>query len=177
MKTRLELPTLHPQDKTRRKDETDNHLDTGLVALLRVPAVGRLHQPLIIDLILRNESQVRTADVSVSIAVGAGPGIGEAENEAGGGQRIQQQQPQFVLAGIKNARVGVVLPGEEMKLVWVLVPLECGYLDVPRVRVLDRRGGEGSGEEVEVVDAERFWGDEEKVATANEKVGSVLVLP
>jgi hypothetical protein len=148
------------------------------VALLQVPPIGRLHEPLSVELILRNESPVRTANVSISIGVATGSGAGDAEADGGGGQGTLPQQ-QFVVAGIKNGRLGVVLPGEEQRVVWVVVPLECGYLRVPRVKVLDwrGRGEEGIGEEVEVVDATRYYGVEGRFEKTDKEIGDVLVLP
>ena len=45
----------------------------------------------------------------------------------------------FVVAGVRNGRVPVLLPGAEEVLVWQMVPIECGYLKLPRVKVVDRR--------------------------------------
>ena len=33
----------------------------------------------------------------------------------------------------------MLLPGAEEKLVWSVIPLECGYQALPRFRILDRR--------------------------------------
>ena len=55
----------------------------------------------------------------------------------------------FVLAGLRSGRVPVLLPGAEEELRWNMVPVECGLVRVPRIRVVDRRVGSGEGEEGE----------------------------
>jgi len=148
----------------------------GLVALLQVPPNGKLHEPMRVGLVVRNESSVRTGNVSVSVGMGGGSGSGGEGEVDGGAAASGSLQQQFVMAGIKNGRLGVVLPGEEVRVEWVVVPLECGYLKIPRVKVLDWRGaGEGeNGEEVKVFDFGRYLENEKE---DDEEVGSVLVLP
>lgn len=45
----------------------------------------------------------------------------------------------FVVAGLRAGRVPLLLAGSEERLVWMLIPVECGYVQLPRVRVLNRR--------------------------------------
>ena len=45
----------------------------------------------------------------------------------------------FVVSGLRNGRVPVLLPGSEEKLIWNILPIECGYVKVPRIKVMDRR--------------------------------------
>ena len=45
----------------------------------------------------------------------------------------------FVVSGLRNGRVSVLLPGSEDKLIWSIIPIECGYVKVPRIKVTDRR--------------------------------------
>jgi hypothetical protein len=201
VKTRIDLPMLRPpgrvsvnnaatgsvhEEGDQNADDDSNSIGnrpningnhtSGLVALLQVPAIGKLHKPMNVLLIVRNESLGRTANVSVSVGMGGGSGSGEAEGEGGAaGASGSQQLQQFALAGIKNGRLGVVLPGEEVRVEWVVVPLECGYLRVPKVKVLDwRGGGGGEGEEVEIFDFGKYAGRE--IGSVDD-VGSVLVLP
>lgn len=81
----------------------------------------------------------------------------------------------FVVAGLRHGRVPILLPGQEDYVTWNLIPVECGLVRVPRVKVLDRRnavqvapsvGGAGEeqpeGEEVEIVDV-RWDGRPERV--------------
>jgi trafficking protein particle complex subunit 11 len=54
----------------------------------------------------------------------------------------------FVVAGLRSGRLPLVLPGGEERVTWNVIPIECGYVRVPRVRVVDHRrgsGGEGGG--------------------------------
>ncbi|KAJ3748585.1 hypothetical protein DFH05DRAFT_1589439 [Lentinula detonsa] len=48
--------------------------------------------------------------------------------------------PGFTISGLRSGRVPLLLGGTDQRLLWTLVPLECGYVTVPRVRVFDRRG-------------------------------------
>ena len=45
----------------------------------------------------------------------------------------------FVVSGLRNGRVPVLLPGSEEKLIWNIIPIECGFVKVPRIKVTDRR--------------------------------------
>jgi len=84
----------------------------------------------------------------------------------------------------------LLLPGAEERVTWNLIPIECGYINVPRVRVVDHRGisgtvdgatgereGEGGGELVRVVDVrfEQSRGVGEEIGRVD--VGTILVLP
>ncbi|KAI0645251.1 Gryzun, putative trafficking through golgi-domain-containing protein [Trametes meyenii] len=118
--TRLSLPPLLPPSD-------------GLVALLDAPTTARLHSPIALRLTIRNRHPTRSAAATVQL---------EPDGAAG--------KDAFVVAGPRNARVPVLLPGQDVCVVWNLIPIECGPVRVPRVRVLDRRSNEG--DEVEVVD-------------------------
>ncbi|PFH52170.1 hypothetical protein AMATHDRAFT_74451 [Amanita thiersii Skay4041] len=113
----------------------------GLIALLKLPPVATLHVPIPMVLLIRNLHKHRSANITVHL-------------ETDG-------QDAFIVAGLRNGRIPILLPGSEEKIVWQLVPVECGYVKVPRIRVVDRRrtlpqtsGGEaqGEGELVRVVD-------------------------
>ena len=87
----------------------------------------------------------------------------------------------FVVAGLRHGRLPLVLAGGgEERVRWHVIPIECGYVKVPRVRVMDHRRGEGEGqgqgegEVVRVVDV-RFerWGGEGE----GEVEHTILVLP
>lgn len=124
----------------------------SLVALLEFPWKAKLHQPVPMTLRIRNYHPSRSANITVHL---------EAET-----------LDSFVVSGVRNGRVPVLLPGSEEKLVWQMMPLECGYMKVPRIKVLDRRAvipgpagqapsetpgsAEGSaGEVVKVIDLRR----------------------
>lgn len=153
-----------------------------LVALVDVPPKARLHVPILLSLTIRNYHPTRSANVTVHL---------EPESLDG-----------FVVSGIRNARVPVLLPGAEEKLVWQMIPLECGHVQVPRIKVIDRRkavpgnqAGEGgaavdgsAGEPIKVIDLRRdlrrsVRSDSEHTAAGvhfeeeQEGSGTVLVLP
>ncbi|KJA28858.1 hypothetical protein HYPSUDRAFT_33253 [Hypholoma sublateritium FD-334 SS-4] len=142
----------------------------NLVALLDVPPKATLHAPILMTLTIRNYHPTRAANVVVQL---------EPDSLDG-----------FVVAGVRNGRVPVLLPGAEEVLVWRVVPIECGYLKLPRVKVVDRRRGvphaEGGatpetaplGEVIKVVDLRR----DARLQVANtegatEAEVTILVLP
>lgn len=92
------------------------------------------------------------------------------------------------------------MPGAEEKVVWQLIPMECGYCKIPGIKVTDVRrsaqfssgasaggsetGLESRGEEVKIVDIRmdvrrEGGGDGEDNNLDNERVqlGTVLILP
>ncbi|KZP28516.1 hypothetical protein FIBSPDRAFT_917686 [Athelia psychrophila] len=109
----------------------------GLVALLTIPPSAKLHQPITMSLKIRNLHPSRSANVTVQLE----PDTFDA----------------FVVSGIRSGRVPILLPGGEEELVWRLIPIECGYQNVPKIKVVDLRSRvsaevEGEGEAVNVVD-------------------------
>ncbi|EGN92744.1 hypothetical protein SERLA73DRAFT_98785 [Serpula lacrymans var. lacrymans S7.3] len=137
--TQLPLPALCPP-----KD--------GLIALLRVPSVAKLHTPMSMQLIVRNRHPSRSANIVVQL---------DPESLDG-----------FIVSGLRSGRVQTLLPGGEEKVRWRLIPVECGHVSVPRVKVMDRRKGtatsqaagtgqdteaESEGEIVKVVDVKWDW--------------------
>ena len=61
------------------------------------------------------------------------------------------------MSGLRSGRVPILLPGGEEELIWRLIPVECGYAKVPKIKVVDRRTMstgeiESEGEVVKVVD-------------------------
>lgn len=89
----------------------------------------------------------------------------------------------------------IMLPGGEEKVTWRLIPIECGYVKVPRIKIVDKRRAlasaqglresnaevETEGEVVKVIDVRR---DRTRkvvgrvsVESVEEEVGSILVLP
>ncbi|KAL1746670.1 Gryzun, putative trafficking through golgi-domain-containing protein [Schizophyllum fasciatum] len=123
----------------------------GLIALLDAPAVAQLHQPALMTLVVRNNHPTRSANVLVSLE----PDPADA----------------FVVAGVRAARLPVLLPGGEERVAWRVIPIACGLVRAPRVRVVDKRragavAAEGlevpeEGEPVRVVDV-RFGGRAEE---------------
>ena len=107
----------------------------------------------------------------------------------------------FLIAGQRKALVPMLLPGAETQLVWSLIPMECGFVRVPKIQVVDKRKAglmaspaddeppppEEEGTSVRVFDLRR----EERVEVVNTdetsegapdvvnvgSIGPVLVLP
>jgi trafficking protein particle complex subunit 11 len=151
---------------------------SGIVALLELPSSAKLHVPAHARLTLRNFHPSRTASLAVQLE----PDTTDA----------------FLVAGQCSARVPTLLPSAEAQLVWSLVPIECGFVRVPKISVVDRRNAgsissteqqppaaEDEGILVRVVDLRR----DEKVEVADATVedtsavvdggdiGPILVLP
>jgi hypothetical protein len=91
----------------------------GLVALLNVPPTAQLHVPISLLLLIRNHHPSRSANITVQLEPDPSDG--------------------FVVAGLRSGRVPILVPGTEEKLTWRLIPLECGYVSIPRIKVVDRR--------------------------------------
>jgi len=109
----------------------------GLIALMSVPPVATLHAPVSMSLKIRNLHPSRSANVTVQLE--------------------SDLSDAFVVSGLRSGRVPILLPGGEEELVWRLIPVECGYAKVPKIKVVDRRTMstgeiESEGEVVKVVD-------------------------
>ncbi|KAH7928708.1 hypothetical protein BV22DRAFT_1004322 [Leucogyrophana mollusca] len=147
-----------------------------LIALLSVPSTAKLHAPIPMELTIRNQHPSRSANIEVQLALDPLDG--------------------FVVAGLRSGHIPVLLPGGEEKLVWRLIPIECGYVRVPGIKVMDRRRSgaeqEAEGDLVKVVDVRLDWrrgtedtrlvaegAEAEGGASPAEQVGlgTVLVLP
>lgn len=145
-----------------------------LVALLDLPSTGKLHVPMIMKLTTRNNDPSRTAVVTVHLEPDPSDG--------------------FVVAGLRSGRLPMLLPETESTVSWKLIPVECGFVKVPKIKVLDRRkaivlpgqeppvplepGSDAEGDIVKLVDVRwdrRPEGGEEARAAGN--IGSVLILP
>jgi len=92
---------------------------TGVIALLELPSSAKLHAPVHARLIIRNYHPSRSATLTVQLE----PDTADA----------------FLIAGQRSARVPTLLPGTEAQLVWSLIPIECGFVRVPKIRVVDKR--------------------------------------
>lgn len=143
-----------------------------LVALLDLPPTGKLHTPMIMKLTVRNDDPSRTAVVTVHLEPDPSDG--------------------FVVAGLRSGRLPMLLPETETTVIWKLIPVECGFVKVPKMKVVDRRnaiippgqesppepGSEPEGDIVGLVDVRwdnRPESGEEALAAGD--VGSVLILP
>ncbi|KIK67572.1 hypothetical protein GYMLUDRAFT_69742 [Collybiopsis luxurians FD-317 M1] len=140
--TLFSLPTLHPPS-----DE--------LIALLDVPPVAKLHEPIPLTLTIRNRHPTRTADVYVQLeasstshavtmgdpssASTSGTVTGAAGPSTQGQISDSTMSQGFVVAGLRAGRVPLLLAGAEERLTWMLIPIECGHMNLPTIRVIDRR--------------------------------------
>ncbi|KAL0072574.1 hypothetical protein AAF712_000337 [Marasmius tenuissimus] len=98
----------------------------GLVGLLDIPSIAKLHEPTTMSLTIRNRHPTRSSNIVV--------------------QLDPEPTDAFIVSGLRNGRVPVMLPGAEEKLVWRLIPVECGYVKPPNIRVLDRRNAIASSQ-------------------------------
>lgn len=146
-----------------------------LIALLDVPSFAKLHASTPIHLTIRNRHPSRSAHVSVTLDL--------------------DPSDAFVVAGLRNGRLPILLPGSEEKLSWKLIPIECGYVKIPRIKVMNVRraalpsqGGaevDVEGEAVKVIDVRADWNatrvqnaDDSAVAIPQQDGAStILVLP
>lgn len=148
-----------------------------LIALLDVPSFAKLHASTPIHLTVRNRHSSRSANVSVTLDL--------------------DPSDAFVVAGLRNGRLPILLPGSEEKLSWKLIPIECGYVKIPRIKVMNVRraalpsqGGVSTevdveGEVVKVIDVRADWNatraqsaDDSAVAILQQDGAStILVLP
>ena len=151
-----------------------------MVALLDVPPKATLHVPTSLTLTVRNCHPSRSANLTIHLE--------------------PDSLNSFIVSGLRNGRMPVLLPGSEEKLVWRIIPIECGYVKIPRIRVIDRRkaipvsqsSGEpgaapdaSTGDLVKVVDVRRdnrhAAGSQSETEPAEaEEVGAddtILVLP
>ena len=146
-----------------------------LVALLDLPPTGKLHVPMVIKLTTRNNHPSRTAVVTVHLE----PDVSDG----------------FVVAGLRSGRLPMLLPETEATFYWKLVPVECGFVKVPKIKVIDRRkaivppgqeppipppepGSDVEGDIVKLVDV-RWDGRPESGEEGREigDIGSVLIVP
>ena len=105
--TQISLPPLKPPQN-------------ALVALLHAPPLVHLHQPFLLELVIRNQHPTRSACPMVSLEL--------------------EPTESFVAAGIRNGKLPTLIPGAEEKVIWQLIPLECGpEVPLPKIRVTDRR--------------------------------------
>ncbi|KAG0708617.1 Gryzun, putative trafficking through golgi-domain-containing protein [Suillus ampliporus] len=147
-----------------------------LIALLDVPSTAKLHVSTPIHLTVRNRHSSRSANIAVTLDL--------------------DPSDAFIVAGLRNGRLPILLPGTEEKLSWNLIPIECGHVKIPRIKVMDvRRAAPPSqgvgvpstevdveGEAVNVVDVRADWntasaGDNSVATSQQDGASTILVLP
>ncbi|EKM81164.1 hypothetical protein AGABI1DRAFT_37866 [Agaricus bisporus var. burnettii JB137-S8] len=156
----------------------------NVIALLDVPPIAKLHVPLELNLSIRNYHPTLSANVLCQLEIDV--------------------EDAFVASGLKSGRIPILLPGAEEKITWRLIPMECGHVQLPKLKVFNRRklissssttqaqstldgsSGGGEGDVVNIVDIrrDRKSGSEKDPSSGNVGAGvgkdglmSVLVLP
>jgi len=118
----------------------------NIVALLDVPAAATLHVPLDLTLLVRNYHPTSSASIVCQLDT--------------------DSIDTFVVSGLRSGRLPILLPGAEEKVIWRLIPTECGHIRLPKIKVYNRRvtasvqfessaEGQDEGEIVDVVDFRR----------------------
>ncbi|KAG6857739.1 hypothetical protein H0H87_004155 [Tephrocybe sp. NHM501043] len=146
----------------------------GLIALLRIPSLATLHVPIPLSLTVRNHHPTRSANIVVHLELDASDG--------------------FIVAGLRSGRLPLLMPGDEEKFTWKLIPIECGHVKIPQIKVVDKRpiftGGTEptadmvtKGEMVKIVDVRLApsptltEGSSQPDLDLGDRIGTVLVLP
>lgn len=123
----------------------------SVVALLDVAPIAKLHVPLELNLSVRNYHPTLSANVLCQLETD----VGDA----------------FIVSGLKSGRIPILLPGAEEKITWRLIPMECGHVQIPKLKVFNRRkltssstqaqstadgsAGSSEGDIVDIVDIRR----------------------
>ncbi|KAG1737900.1 Gryzun, putative trafficking through golgi-domain-containing protein [Suillus paluster] len=148
----------------------------GLIALLDLPSAATLHVSTPIHLTVRNRHPSRSANVTVTLDL--------------------DPSDAFIVAGLRNGRLPILLPGSEERLSWNLIPIECGHVKIPHIKVMDvRRAVQPShgagvpstevdveGEAIKVVDLRADWntvsaGNNSVATPQQDGTSTILVLP
>jgi len=118
----------------------------NIVALLDVPAAATLHVPLDLTLLIRNYHPTSSASIVCQLDT--------------------DSIDTFVVSGLRSGRLPILLPGAEERVIWRLIPMECGHIRLPKIKVYNRRvttsvqfensaEGQDEGEIVDVFDVRR----------------------
>lgn len=78
----------------------------------------------------------------------------------------------FLVAGLRSGRVPILMPGAEENLTWTFIPVECGFVRIPKILITDKRalepvsedapkpvGQDEIGRAVRILDTRREWRD------------------
>ncbi|KAG6885003.1 hypothetical protein C0993_006654, partial [Termitomyces sp. T159_Od127] len=101
--------------------------DENLVALLSIPSRATLHVPIPLTISVRNYHPSRSANIVMHL---------ELEPSDG-----------FIVAGLRSGRLPILMPGDEEKFTWKLIPIECGHVKIPQIKIIDKRPTLTSGTE------------------------------
>ncbi|KAJ7647712.1 Gryzun, putative trafficking through golgi-domain-containing protein [Roridomyces roridus] len=148
-----------------------------VIALLDVPPTAKLHVPISLVITIRNRHPSRSANVTIQLEPDPADG--------------------FVVAGMRSGRSPILLPRAEQKVTWRLIPVDCGYIKVPRVKIVDKRRAisnaqgqrepnadvETEGDVVRIIDVRQGYSkgrrteDRVSVESLDGGIGPILVLP
>lgn len=113
-----------------------------LIALLSAPAAAQLHAPFTLSVTVRNRHTTKSANIFIQLDA--------------------DPSDSFILAGLRSGRIPILLPDSEAILSWRAIPVECGYVKLPRIIVKNLRsatagatedGKVGEGQPVKLVKA------------------------
>lgn len=91
--------------------------EDDIQAVLEIPAQGTLHTPFTASLRIRNKHPWRTADIHLQLE--------PSEN--------------FVVSGLRNGVLPILLAGNEDCIVFNLIPMMSGTVRLPTFKLFDRR--------------------------------------
>jgi len=124
------------------------------VALLNAPPTAKLHEPTTLRLKVRNRHSSRSANITV---------------------HLEQDTPDgFILAGLSSGRIPILLPGSEHEVSWRIIPIDTGYVKMPKIRVMDRRkkaAGTASAEDADIME-----NDGDEILVTDARVGYATLL-
>ncbi|KAH8827913.1 Gryzun, putative trafficking through golgi-domain-containing protein [Flagelloscypha sp. PMI_526] len=98
-----------------------------VIALLSVPAAAHLHTPFTLSISVRNRNTTKSANIFIQI---------DAEPTDG-----------FIFSGLRSGRLPILLPDSEASVTWRAVPVECGFVKLPKIVVKNLRPTAGTGED------------------------------
>lgn len=145
-----------------------------LIALLDIPSTAKLHSPISMHLTVRNLRPARSANVVIQLD-------------------LDPMSDSFIVSGIRQGRLPVLMPGAEERLTWNLIPVECGHVKIPKIKLTDRRPvidaqlpansasgkpAQAEGEDVDIVDVRmELQMDGDTPVRSSAGAQTILVLP
>jgi hypothetical protein len=103
-----------------------------VTALLSIPAAAQLHVPFKFSITIRNCNTTKSANIFVQVDT--------------------EPTDSFILSGLRSGRLPILLPDSETTLSWGAVPVECGFVKLPKISVRNLRPTVGVGEDASGAD-------------------------
>ncbi|KZV82442.1 hypothetical protein EXIGLDRAFT_843706 [Exidia glandulosa HHB12029] len=88
-----------------------------LVAFVDPPSTAHLHVPFTLRLVVQNRHHSRTADLALQL----------------------EPSDNFVVSGMRSGRVPLLIAGAQDEMLFNFIPLACGVLKLPTLKLLDKR--------------------------------------